>query len=71
MAELDLGVSSRALSIARMIDRLDEGEWVMYLSKGEVTGMPWKVSFGQVGEMTKRTVGELKTPIIEPVLPPK
>ena len=35
------GVSSRAISIARMIDRLPAGEYIIEISKQDIKQAPW------------------------------
>lgn len=48
-------VSARALSIARMIDRLGPGTHRLEITKDEFPGSPWELTHSEVRLVTKVT----------------
>jgi len=57
----DRGISDRALSIARVIDRLPAGEFCIILKKDQVKTVPWHAVFSamerlQVMDLSKDAV---------------
>jgi hypothetical protein len=52
--EIDLGVSRRALSLARMIDRLESGKFVITLIKPEGEAERWAVEISQSVTLQKK-----------------
>lgn len=53
ITQKDLGVSSRALAIARLVDRLSDGDWSISIKKDEIAGIK-EFSIGRVQTVTKR-----------------
>ncbi len=51
---IDVGVSRRALSIARMIDRLPPGKYSILLIKGDGDGERWQIEIAQPVTLQKK-----------------
>lgn len=51
---LDVGVSRRALSIARMIDRLPPGKFNIVLVKADHEGERWQIEINQPVTLQKK-----------------
>lgn len=59
----DVGVSQRAISTARMLDRLEPGSYSIELIKpGRGSGDYWTLEINTKKRIVRKTVGELDSP---------
>ena len=56
LSEPHSGVSARATSIARLVDRLPPGEYVLELTKPTVKSSAWELGTWKKGRIQKNTL---------------
>ena len=60
--ENDLGISARALSIARILDRLDAGDYMIRFSKaGNGHDHYWTIEISKPVVVDKKTIGKIQS----------